>query len=331
MKSVVQQVLRTSPLPINNSFVFPVMDNRNGSFPRSGNSVADMRQRYKKDVRKFDINLSTERLIFASPYSNVYRTSTTRHEDVCVKALRALGDLSRKESRDKQITQVMREMTTWVNLRHTNILPLLGYCELPGEHFIGLVSEWKQEGHILRYIGSNPNPEADKLSLLIGCANGLSYLHNHNVVHSDLKCQNVLITLSSTGPIPLICDFGTSRIIGMRGYTTRSSWGTQGFLAPELEEDVQGTPTRASDVWSFAVMAYQLFTEREYLSRNERFGSKEYPGDVRGLTPEIWNVLTACWCRLQHERPPADRISQAFRIVQETGTAPGRDWLIMRS
>lgn len=58
----------------------------------------------------------------------------------------------------------MREMTTWVNLRHTNILPFLGYSELDGEHFIGLVSEWKQEGHILTYVGRHP--EADRLSLV---------------------------------------------------------------------------------------------------------------------------------------------------------------------
>lgn len=95
---------------------------------------------------------------------------------------------------------------------------------------------------------------------LIGCADGLEYLHGCNVVHGDLKCQNVLITLSSDGtPIPLICDFGTSRIMGMRGYTTQSLWGTQGFLAPELieeSESARAIPTSDSDVWAFGVMAF---------------------------------------------------------------------------
>ena len=98
------------------------------------------------------------------------------------------------------------------------------------------------------------------ITQLMGCAEGLSYLHSRKVVHGDLKCQNVLISSSEEGePVPLICDFGASRIMGVSGYTTQAIWGTQGFLAPELIDDSNGAnviPTLQSDVWAFGVMAY---------------------------------------------------------------------------
>ena len=59
---------------------------------------------------------------------------------------------------------VMREMRTWHQLRHKNVLPLMGFCQVTREYFVGLVSEWKPEGHILNYTSSYP--DTDKLSLV---------------------------------------------------------------------------------------------------------------------------------------------------------------------
>ena len=136
---------------------------------------------------------------------------------------------------------------------------------------------------------------------LIGCAEGLSYLHSRKVVHGDLKCQNVLISASGEGePIPLICDFGASRIIGVSGYTTQAIWGTQGFLAPELfdEPDVaKVVPTFQSDVWAFGVMVYVSSTCNIY--SHSFFRVARFSNSTRAVNKfrADWSLTQACVVR----------------------------------
>lgn len=67
-------------------------------------SIAEMRGNYQETVPRIPVDLTTKMSVFASAYSNVYRISTRSYSDVCVKALRVLGDLSSTEARDRQIT-----------------------------------------------------------------------------------------------------------------------------------------------------------------------------------------------------------------------------------
>jgi len=67
-----------------------------------------------------------------------------------------------------------------------------------------MVSEWMTQG---KYVRSNP--EVDRVNLLTDAANGLSYLHSFNVVHGDLKGDNVLIREIGTA---CLCDFGLASV-----------------------------------------------------------------------------------------------------------------------
>lgn len=55
--------------------------------------------------------------------------------------------------------------------------------------------------------------------------------------------------------------------MGVSGYTTQALWGTQGFIAPELMDEPDGTkavPTFQSDVWAFGVMTYVSLSNNTY-------------------------------------------------------------------
>jgi serine/threonine protein kinase len=69
----------------------------------------------------------------------------------------------------------------WKRLVHPNIVPLLGVTTAPYQS----VSEWVYGEELLQYVDAHPS--ADRLGLVSGIANGLSYLHSHNVLHGDLK------------------------------------------------------------------------------------------------------------------------------------------------
>ncbi|KAJ7307742.1 kinase-like domain-containing protein, partial [Mycena albidolilacea] len=72
----------------------------------------------------------------------------------------------------------------------------------------------------------------------VGIASGLKFLHENDVVHGDLK-QNVLVDKYGT---PCICDFGISKVVSRRGFTT-TAVGTASYMAPELLFVVDGPDT----------------------------------------------------------------------------------------
>ena len=83
-----------------------------------------------------------------------------------------------------------------------------------------------------------------------GIAEGLDYMHGHDISHGDLKCSNVLVTGTEDQPVPLLCDFGLSKVSGMSGYTTENE-GTHPWMAKEILRDGGATP--AGDIWSWGM------------------------------------------------------------------------------
>ena len=94
---------------------------------------------------------------------------------------------------------------------------------------------------------------------ILGIAEGLKYLHDEGVIHSDIKANNVLI--SSAG-VPRICDFGISRMLASSQIfdvtTSGRLKGTTRWMAKELIEigDPPPTHTFQTDVWAFGMTVH---------------------------------------------------------------------------
>ncbi|CAH2283120.1 serine threonine- kinase 17A [Pelobates cultripes] len=99
--------------------------------------------------------------------------------------------------------------------------------------------------------------EKDVRRLMRQILKGVSFLHRHNLVHLDLKPQNILLTSSCPlGDIKIV-DFGLSRIVN-NNEELREIMGTPEYVAPEI---LSYEPiSTATDMWSIGVLAYVMLT-----------------------------------------------------------------------
>ncbi|XP_075414277.1 serine/threonine-protein kinase 17A [Tenrec ecaudatus] len=99
--------------------------------------------------------------------------------------------------------------------------------------------------------------EKDVQRLMRQILEGVRFLHTHDVVHLDLKPQNILLTSESPlGDIKIV-DFGLSRIM-KNNEELREIMGTPEYVAPEI---LSYDPISiATDMWSIGVLAYVMLT-----------------------------------------------------------------------
>ncbi|GLT44729.1 hypothetical protein SLA2020_186110 [Shorea laevis] len=150
-------------------------------------------------------------------------------------------------------------------LRHENLVKLIGYCAESDNRL--LVYEYMPKGSLENHLfrkSVQPVPWATRMSIAIGVARGLTFLHSldTNVIYRDLKASNILLDSDYNARLS---DFGLARD-GPTGDNTHVSTkvvGTQGYAAPEYVATGRLTPK--SDVYSFGVVLLELLSGKRAL------------------------------------------------------------------
>nr|XP_057946849.1 serine/threonine-protein kinase D1-like isoform X1 [Doryrhamphus excisus] len=181
---------------------------------------------------------------FGIVYGGKHRKSS---RDVAIKIIDKLRFPTKQES------QLRNEVAILQNLHHPGVVNLDCMFETPERVFV--VME-KLHGDMLEMILSSEKgrlPERITKFLVTQILVALRHLHFKNIVHCDLKPENVL--LASADPLPQVklCDFGFARIIGEKSFR-RSVVGTPAYLAPEVLRN-KGY-NRSLDMWSVGVIIY---------------------------------------------------------------------------
>ncbi len=161
-------------------------------------------------------------------------------------------------------------------------------------------------------------------------ARGMAYLHSRNILHNDLAARNVLLTINDKQNegkyLPKISDFGLSFQKGAtRLYTVRPGQivpSTTAFLiklpkarwsAPEVLTKYKFSAS--SDVWSFGVLMWEIFSEGMMpfwkIKDEEKLLTFIVEQDGRLSKPEkcpeeVWKVATSCWDKQPRNRPSMD-------------------------
>jgi len=206
-----------------------------------------------------------------------------------------------------------RESQVWHLLSHPNVLPFLGICTGIGPS-PALISPICDIGNVMNYI--QMDVDVDRLKIILEAARGLEYLHSVDVIHGDFKSSNVLIDDEGTARI---CDFGRSRLIDHRGFTT-DLIGSSRLMAPELlsppevedEElqNLQGLLTKETDVYAFSMVALEISTGKQpfYYIRSDSLVILKVQQGMRPRREDppnshLWQILEACWSTHPGARP----------------------------
>jgi len=227
--------------------------------------------------------------------------------------------------------RVRREVANWRSLEHPNITRFLGIAYVNPGRPACLVSPFIERNDFLAYIGRHPESKIEK-ARQIAC--GVQYLRSRDIVHGDLRVENVLVSENGDAQIN---DFGMSRILETKGFTTTILRNIR-FNAPELMPITEDTsdilPTYESDIFSLGILFLQLFNGYEedlqkslpYNHVRHRNGTAYDLGLLRRIhkgerpireryTPmsdSHWNLISLCWEGTPSRRPDIEWVVNAL-------------------
>lgn len=253
-----------------------------------------------------------------------------------------------KAERDKTMRDWHREVTLLRALRHPNIVMFLGTYARQGQ--IHLVSEFCSRGSLSKLLENHELtlPWSLRGHLALGVARGLAFLHSGQLLHRDIKSDNVVVDEAWTAKLT---DFGLSTRpavfsrpqahVTLTGKPADDSLtrevGTLQWQAPELftRADRAGVVLKGSelmrihyssaiDIYAFGVVLWELATrQRPYsnVPKAEEWKIREDVAKGFRLTipedcPAPWSALIQqCWHKNPNARPSAQEV---VHIIEET-------------
>ncbi|XP_077326064.1 fibroblast growth factor receptor 1 isoform X3 [Lithobates pipiens] len=229
----------------------------------------------------------------------------------------------KSDASEKDLSDLISEMEMMKMIgKHKNIINLLGACTQDGPLYV--IVEYAAKGNLREYLRARRPPgmeycynpicaldEQLTFKDLVSCAyqvaRGMEYLASKKCIHRDLAARNVLVTEDN---IMKIADFGLARDIHHIDYYKKTTNGRLPvkWMAPEALFD--RIYTHQSDVWSFGVLLWEIFT----------LGGSPYPGvpmeelfkllkeghrmdKPTNCTNELYMMMRDCWHAVPCQRP----------------------------
>ncbi len=154
-------------------------------------------------------------------------------------------------------------MEEWIARRIDNAHVLKPCPQTRKRHYLYIVTEFIEGQTLAQWMIDNPRPDVETVRNIIEqIANGLQAFHRQEMLHQDLRPNNIMI--DQTGTIKII-DFGSTQVAGIleiaSSYERQDILGTAQYTAPEYFLGQGGTSR--SDMFSLAVIAYQMLSGRQ--------------------------------------------------------------------
>jgi serine/threonine protein kinase len=252
---------------------------------------------------------------------------------------------TRKRDDQEFLLRFEREARAAAALHHPHILPVhdYGQQQLPGDQTVTyLVMSYVSGGSVedrLKQLASQQQPlsQDEALAYLSQVAEAIDYAHAHGIIHRDIKPANMLLREDNW---LLLTDFGIARILTDTDAATATGayLGTPTYMAPE---QAQGHAQPASDIYSLAIVAYQLFAGRVPFQADNPYAvtfqhAFAAPPSPRlynpALSPEFETALLRGMAKDPAQRPPSatayvTSLRQALEMQRALLSTPAQgDW-----
>jgi len=146
----------------------------------------------------------------------------------------------------------------------------------------------------------DPLSMLQRLRMARHCALGLSLLHQHLVIHRDVKSLNILVTEDYSCKLT---DFGCAKLISDRQIFNTANSGTPLWMAPEVK---QGQYSFSADIFSLGLVVYELF-ERKLPGWDDNRKVIILPNQFQS-----YSLVTPCVHTVPEKRPTAILVVKAL-------------------
>ncbi|KAJ6544026.1 kinase-like domain-containing protein, partial [Mycena capillaripes] len=158
---------------------------------------------------------------------------------------------------EEKMAKIAREIEILDMLKHPNIVRLYDVFET--DKFFGIILEYASGGELFDHILAHRYlKERDAVKLFAQLVSGVWYMHQKNIVHRDLKLENLLLDRNRN---LIISDFGfANRFNHDKNYLMKTMCGSPCYAAPELVNSDGMYVGTAADVWSCGVILYAMLS-----------------------------------------------------------------------
>ncbi|XP_027364787.1 LEAF RUST 10 DISEASE-RESISTANCE LOCUS RECEPTOR-LIKE PROTEIN KINASE-like 1.1 [Abrus precatorius] len=205
-----------------------------------------------KDLQEATNNFDLTRKLGDGGFGTVYYGKLGDGREVAIKHL--------FEHNYRRVEQFMNEIEILTRLRHKNLVSLYG-CTSRHSHELLLVYEYIPNGTVASHLHGNLSRVGVltwpiRMQIAIDTATALAYLHASNIIHRDVKTNNILLDINFSVKV---ADFGLSRLLPNDAtHVSTAPQGSPGYLDPEYFQCYQLTDK--SDVYSFGVVLIELIS-----------------------------------------------------------------------
>ncbi|KAM4635380.1 tyrosine-protein kinase JAK2a [Polymixia lowei] len=233
-----------------------------------------------------------------------------------------------------------REIEILKSLLHENIVKYKGVCYSAGRRNLRLIMEYLPYGSLRDYLIKNKDRFDSKklLHYASQICKGMDYLATKRYIHRDLATRNILVESEMRVKIG---DFGLTKVLPQdKEYYTVSEPGESPIFWYAPESLTQSKFSVASDVWSFGVVLYELFTHSDKNCSPPAVFMDKMGSDKQGqmivyhlidllnqgyrlpapdnCPKEIQKIMTECWSDDTNQRPTFKKLAQTVDTIRDS-------------
>ncbi|KAF4400045.1 hypothetical protein G4B88_021259 [Cannabis sativa] len=275
----------------------------------------------QKELHAATKGFSKANYISEGGFGNVFRGQLKNGLKIAVKQHKHASSQGEKEFK--------AEVHFLSKARHKNLIMLLGSCS-EGRHRL-LVYEYVCNGSLDRQLlkpARKPLTWDERMKIASGAAKGLLYLHKNNIVHRDIRPNNILLTHDFN---TLLGDFGLARSQQEDHSSETRVVGTLGYLAPEYAES--GKVSTKTDVYAFGLITGHGTNDKSLEGKSlvgwarPLLKDRNYPDliderilDSHDVHQLFWMVRVAEKCLIKdpHKRLSMETIVNALNHLRES-------------